>query len=237
MQDVAGRRLASAVDELPWLEDAVVSTVAAAMRTEEFRERMDEQVHAFADRSRKRWPDAYLINEQTVEQALQTVTAGGRGARTVAGQPAFDPAAWEETLGSLLIDNPTIPLALEMTRQCRPQIPHIEPPRSEWWRNVRSGARAVSIALPRDQVFASISLEEGSAGRLVGGPFDDWFLIGTHEVRQFDHPDFRSDEVLLAERYRVVELRQGGDTTALHLPPVTASDHDVGLRGALRRCT
>ena len=224
VHDVAGRRLASAVDDLPGLEDVVVSTVEAAMHSDEFRELMDEQVQSFADRSRKRWPDAYLINEQTVETVLQTVAASGRAARMVAGHPASDPAAWEETLGTLLIDEPTIPLALEMTRQCRPHIPHIEPPRSKWWRNVRAGAGAVSVDLHHGQVFASISLEEGSPHRLAGGPFDDWYLIGAHETRRFDHPNSRSDEVLRAERYQIVEVRQGGDSTALHLPPVTASD-------------
>lgn len=225
VRDVAGRRLARSASELPGLEDAVLSIVAAAMKTDEFQELMDEQVRSFADVGRKRWPDAYLVNEQTVEQALQAAASGGRAARMVSGQPTSDPAAWEDALGCLLLDEPATPLALEMTRQCRPPIPHLDPPRAEWWTGIRSGAGVVSIDLHHDQVNATISLEPAaSALRLDGGQFDDWYLIATYEVRRFNSPDFQSDEILIAERYRIVEFRQGGDTTALHLPPVTASD-------------
>lgn len=223
--DVAGTRLGNGEDELPGLKQAVISRVTETMRTEQFQELMGEQVRSFVDEHRERWPDAYLVNEQTVEQALQSVASGGRAAMMIAGRPPSDPAAWEDALGSLLLDDPAIPLILETTRQCRPSLPPVHPPQSTWWTDIRSDSGAVCVQLDDELLAATVSLEPASnACRVEGGQFDGWFWIATYEARRFEHQDFRRHDILLGERHRVVELRRGGDTTALHLPPVAAGD-------------
>ena len=224
VEEVAGKRIRGGEVQLPGLEEAIVSRVEDAMESDSYQKMMQDQLRSFADQQRKRWPDAYFVGEQTVEETLQLVAGGGRMAYMVAGEPLSAPEKWEEKLGLTLLDNPTIPLTLEWTRQPRPNIPTVPSPHSQWWVHVREDSDVVWVEEDDELCVATVSIEPASSiCRIDGGQFDGWFWLATYESRHFSHPDFRRrEEFPTGARYRVVEVRDAGDPTALGLPPITS---------------
>jgi hypothetical protein len=224
VEQVAGMRIRGGEVQLPGLEEAIVSRVENAMETDSYKDMMQDQLRSFADQQRKRWPDAYLIGEQTVEETLQLVAGGGRTAYMVAGKPLSAPEKWEEELGLALLDNPTIPITIEWTRQPRPIIPIVPSPHGQWWVHVREDSDVVWVEEDEVLCVATVSIEPASSTcRIDGGQFDGWFWLATYESRHFSHPDFtRREEFPTGARYRVAEVRDSGDPTALGLPPITA---------------
>lgn len=79
-------------------------------------------------RSRKRWPDAFLVNEETIEVALQTIAAGGRAAMLARGNPITDGVESEDRIASAPADDPEVPLILEassLSGTGRPSPPRV----------------------------------------------------------------------------------------------------------------
>ena len=232
---VAGHRLCRAEILLPGLGEAVRSRVRSAAKTEQFQKRLTSQFDAYADRIRQRTPDAYLIGEQTTEDALQLAAAGGRAARIAAGEATSDPIAWENDLADVLLDDPTLPLALEATRIPRPPIPAPPPFESDIWvhaktaTSARSERGAVESALEPDGVLsATLQVEPSTAAWIVErARFRGWRMIAAVEEQIFQHPDWREHSEFVSERYRVVELRHPEDEETLDMPPVTLGNIQV----------
>ena len=122
----AGYRLAAAEKLLPHLGRAVVARVEAALADTDHMKTIDRDAQELADTNHKRWADAFMGRDAMVEDALQRAASGGRAALIAAARPPADPAVWEYRLAGLLVNDPLLPLAIERTRQPRPNI--IAPP-------------------------------------------------------------------------------------------------------------
>ena len=77
IDEVAGVRLSQAEPILPGLREAVRNRVDEALKSEEHKRRIREQLRAYADDSKKRWPDAFLAPDEAVEDAIQQAASGG----------------------------------------------------------------------------------------------------------------------------------------------------------------
>lgn len=231
IEAVAGVRLSQGKRFLPGLLDAVSDKVAEVRASEAFKKRLKSQLDAFADRVRKRWPNAFLANEEIIEDALQLIAAGGRTARLMTGELISNPIEWEDQLASVLLNDPTIPLLIETLRQPRPQISPPPGIGNEVWVQIhesRSNGSSSSIveAVEEDErLLATITIESASCSPIVeGGKFGGWRWLANVENRFVKHPDWRSEADLFVERYRALEVRNTNDQQALMRPPVTAGD-------------
>ena len=229
LASVAGVRLSRAEQILPGLSDAVYRKVDTALGDVAHKSRIRAQADAYADQVRRRWPDAFLASEEAVEDVLQRIAAGVRGAMIMNYGTVSDPARLEERLAIALLDDPMLPLAIEQTRQPRPEMP---PPPSRgdplWYALLERAGGALHVETGvaaahqvDDQLFATIDISDGeTVPAIVGGPYDGWRLIATVEKRKIPPPNSRKNEDDIAERFRIVELRLSGDHQALTLPPV-----------------
>ena len=109
--------------------------------------RLNSQLDDLASRVRKRWPDAFLVHEETIEGTLQSVAAGGRAAMLGTGKLITNAVEWEDKLASALVDDPKLPLILEATRQPRPPIPAPPGNGHAIWDRVRDRAAGVENLL------------------------------------------------------------------------------------------
>ena len=233
VEEVAGVRLSRVERILPGLREAVCSRVDAAVKSEEHKRRVEAQFRAYADTLEKRWPDAYLASHEAVEDAIQRAAAGARAARLMNGEPVADPVGLEESLAQALLNDPELPLAVERTRQPRPDIPPPPLRGDPLWRALR--ARAEGSGIDESSVEAASQNGDGLFGTtailstevvpsLVDGPYRSWRLVAAVERRVISRPDRRSQEDEFAQRYRVIELRVSGDRQALTLPPIARGD-------------
>jgi len=233
LDSVAGERLQRAEPILPGFRAAVQRRASSSLNSEVVRKRLHSQLDSLSSRSQKRWPDAYLANEETIEGILQSVAAGGRAALLAEGELVPDGAAWEDNLASLLTDDRGIPLLLEATRE--PRLPQPPPPGkgNEIWIRILDRARGASkaktgieIAWEEEGVLsATISVGAATAVRsLEAGRYKGWKWLGFSERRRIQKPDWQDVEDLLSARYCMAEIRDPDSQEALHLPPVASGD-------------
>ena len=196
------------------------------------RHRRRAQLDSYADRVGQRYPNAYLIGEETTEEAIQLAAAGGRTARIAAGEATSDPVAWENDLANALLDDPTLPLALEATRMPRPPIPVPPPLGSDIWVRAMTAASSTSergpveSALEPDGVLpVTLQVEPSTAAWILErARFRGWRMLAAVEEQLFQHPDWHDHSEFVATRYRVVELRHAEDEETFDMPPVTLGD-------------
>jgi hypothetical protein len=231
IEAVAGVRLSRSERFLPGLLNAVGDQVTEIRASEAFKKRLKSQIDAFADSIRKQWPNAFLANDEIVEDSLQSIAAGGRTACLMAGELIASPMEWEDQLASALLNDPTIPLLLETHRQPRPQI---SPPPSignEVWVQIHeyqshsSRPSVVEAAEEDERLLATITVKPASCSPIVeGGNFGGWRWFASVENRCVKHPDWQRKTDLFVERYCALEVRNTNDRQALTRPPVTTGD-------------
>jgi hypothetical protein len=231
LNSVAGRRIRRAERMLERLRGAVRAQAATALKSEALKKRLNRQLDEFGDRVNKRWPNAFLAHEQAIEEVLQAVAGGGRAALLMAGEPVVDPVQWEDDLASALLDDPTVPLTLEAHRQPRPPLPPPPSTGAEVWTQIRERASGGSnhnveaAAEEEGLLLATLTLAPVTGLPTVNsGPYRGWYWLGTSERRAVEPRDWRRENDLVAERYRVLEVRDVNDRRALSLPPVAAGD-------------
>lgn len=231
LNSVAGARIRRGERVFDGLRDAVRSRAATILKSDALKKRLDRQLDAFGDRINKRWPDAFLATEESIEAILQNVAAGGRAALIMAGQPVTDPVRWEDDLASAIVDDPTVPLTIEALRQPRPRVPPPPLDNAKVWGDVRARAQERSSEHVADAVesdgliLATLTMDPLSAlPTAEGGQYDAWYWLGTHETRTVVRRNERREGDLIARRYRVLEVRDVNDRRALTLPPVAAGD-------------
>ena len=231
IESFAGVRLKQGERFLPGLKRAVREYFVASINDEHTKERLEAQLRAFADRLRKRWPDAFLVQGEKIEEALQTIAAGGRAARFTVGELVINPVEWEDKLASTLLNDPSVPLILEATRQPRPNI--IPPPGrgGKVWMHIsdriNNGLSSVveEASCESNIVLATIKIEPASSSPVVeGGAFKGWRWFATMEKRLLEHSKERRESFLTAKRYRALEVRNVDDRQAFIFPPTTSGD-------------
>lgn len=207
----AGERLSHSEHDCPGLLKAVHRRVYYARQTDEHRRRIEAQRRAYADQIRKRTPDVFSAGHEAVEDAIQRSAAGVRGARLMNGQPVRDPLQLEEHLAQSLLDDPRLPLALERTRQPRPELPFPPARDSPVWADLGSeGSQGRTLEL----------LPAEALVKLVGGPYDHWLLLASLERRWLPRREWEDKEYDIARRFRIAELRVLGDQRGLNSPPI-----------------
>ncbi len=233
IDEVAGVRLSRVEPILPGFRKAVRKRVDTLLNSEAHKRRRQAQIHAYQDTRNELLPDAFLVWDEAVEDAIQRVAAGARAACLMNHGPVADSVELEETLAQALLNEPELPLALERTRQSRPEIPP-PPPRSDpLWDALRVRAEGGSV----DETGVEDASQNGSellgtvaimgsedVLTIVGGPYDGWRLVAAVEQRVMSRPDWGTKENDIIYRYRVVELRLSGDRHALTLPPIAKGD-------------
>lgn len=220
VQAVTLHRLRQAETVLPGLGDAVSASFATAMNHGDRRHLLDRQRRAYADYGGERWPDAFLVPEQTVEEVLQETAAGGRAARAIAGAVVADPVVWEDQLADVLVDDPAIPLAVEALRIPRPPIPAPPPHGATVW--IEASARAAS---EHHDLRATVDVQPASDCWVAErGPYEGWRMIASAERRVYSHPEPLNHTEFCGLRHRAVEFRNPDDTTGLDRPPLTEGD-------------
>jgi hypothetical protein len=231
LESVAGVRIRRAERILDGIHAVVRERAAIALADEGVKKRLNRQLETLASRVNKRWPDAFLAPEQAIEEILQSVAAGGRAAKLMAGEPVRDPIQWEDDLASALADDPKVPLILEACRQPRPAVPPPPGAGHELWAQARAYAQGslrgpVHAALEEESLLvATVALEQPAELPTVErGPYRGWYWLGIVEKRTVKPTDWRRDSDLIAMRYRVLEVRDVNDRQALTLPPVAAGD-------------
>ncbi len=229
IDEVAGARLSRAERIYPRLREALRKRVLSIQKDEVIARRMEIQFRAYGDHLRERWPDGFLAINEAVEDAIQRAAAGVRSAQLMNGEPVADPAAFEDQLAGALIDDPELALAIERTRQPRPDIP--PPPQRDHkiWDALQGRARSSTV--DHSEVEATSQDGGGPSGTVaildiegvpsvLGGPFSGWKLVATVERRLISRPEWRDKKDDIAERYRNIELRQSEDQKALDFPPI-----------------
>lgn len=231
IESVAGVRLKRGERILPGFQEAARVRVAKLFRDEAIRKRLHSQLDSLADRLRKRWPDAFMVHEQTIEAALQSIATGGRTACIMAGNLISDPVVWEDKLASALLDDPNIPLTLEACRQPRPPLAPPPGHGHNVWEQIHERA-AGNSNMPIEEAFqenshllATLTITSANFSPVVErGMFRGWYWLGTIENRLVKHQDWHHEADLVAKRYCVLEVRDVDDRQALALPPLTAGD-------------
>jgi len=224
----AGNRLARGRSLLPGLRQATLRRVDVALKTDEIRDRMRRQLQMYRNSRKGYIPDVFMARHEAVEDAMQRSAAGIRAARLMNHEPVAEPKEIEERLAQALMDDPALPLALEWTRQPRPEIP--PPPLRDdpiWLRLLADakgrGANEVdieSVCQEGSSPFGTTAiLNTGSVPTLIGGPYDGWRLAAAAERRKVLPPRFGEGEPETAERYMSIELRLNGDRQALAIRP------------------
>ncbi len=240
VQSVAGCRLGNAEPALPGLSEAVRSRVATAMETEDFQRLRKAQLDAYADRIAKRIPDAFLIWDQTVEEALHLAAAGSRAALIAAGDAVSDLAAWEDNLALTLLDDPGLPIAIEARRTPRPQISIPLPLTSPAWAEVSTAAATADDREPYEHLLdqngllaTTLHIEPSStAERVEQCRYQGWRIVASAERRTIEHPAWSQHSQFTSHRYRAIELRELDAIEALDLPPA-ALIGDIRVWGAV----
>ena len=231
LENVAGTRLKQGEQLLYGFRRAVRALSAKSFNHEEFTKRLNSQLDSLANRSRKRWPDAFLASEETIEKVLQSVAVGGRAARLMNGNPISDPVAWEDKLASALLNDPAIPLTLEAIRQPRPNIAPPPYRGHEVWTSIQQRAAGVSsssvvkASVKGKLLSATLTTKAvNSAAIAEERIFGDWRWLATMETRFADDTNGIRQSKLFSKRYCVLEVRNVGDSQGLTVPPVTYGD-------------
>lgn len=233
IDSVAGVRLSQAERILPGLSNAVCNRVDSVFKSKDYRHRIRSQLATYRDQISKRWPDAFLASDETIEDVLQRTSAGVRGAWLLNHGTAPDPAGLENGLANAILNDPALPLAIERTRQPRPEIPSPPYRGDQLWRAIANrsngvpGSETVVVAAEQDGDQLGATLEISNAGTVpstIGEPYGGWRLVATVEQRLMQRSDFSDSKEDKARRYRGVELRLNGDRQALIHPPVAKGD-------------
>jgi hypothetical protein len=233
VKSTAGRRLAAGEPLLPGLTEAVLARVTEHMTDERRQTRMRHQLDAYGDRVGRRWPDAYLDAEESVERALQRAAAGARSAKLLTGSPLVNPLQWEDELAQRLADDPYIPLALEGIRQPRPAIPFPPPRGDRRWTNLQEDTdTAAGDSQPEGVTDQASRLLSGTIDiavveigtELIASPLGGWLLVATYEQATFSVGYGTNSNQLESVRFQCLELREAGDDAELASPPVAVGD-------------
>ena len=225
----AAARLEKAEYLLPGLRTAVRRRVKFSLKSDRHKSRMNAQRRAYVDERNKRFPNILLATFEAVEDAIQQSASGARIARLMNGEIFVDPVELEEQLGNALLDNPEIPLALELTRQPRPNIPSPPHRDDELWRDLTARAKGQHVmgtetAFQKGgKIFGSVSVQDtNSAPAIVGGVYGGWRLLATFEERDLSEPDQEKSQI--AYRYCAVEMHSGAEHESLLAPPIASEN-------------
>lgn len=211
-------------NEPPGLREAVIDRVAR--RIDDFGKRGREQIDHLRSPSSRRIPDAYLADEETIENELQTGAAGIRSARALEGVLSDDPRRFEYHLARRLASNALWALRSEASRVPRPPtrsaaldwsltpIPWLEKD-SEW-----PPADAVALGEVRQLTGAN-----AEPVRVGDEPYVGWVQLGMFERQgtlATHYPDVPARQLLIATGLEACDGPPPADSMPLSGAPPSA---------------
>ena len=155
LERCAGERLASAEDYMPQLRSVISEKLARQFHSKEFQHSFSSQIEGLTHPASQRMPDAYTLEQETVECTLQEVAAGARVSLARNNGIVGKPEEFESELAAMIIDNPELPLRVAVSRIPRPKLYDV--------------LESESIAVPLPTV--------------TQGPYMDWRVLGMYEAR------------------------------------------------------
>lgn len=243
LADFAGERLEGAELILPGLIAASLRRLATALDDEDLQRKMRRQLNQLRDRDAEEnsWPDAWLAIAEAAEESVQRAAAGVRSADLSRGI-LRDPAAREAELAEALLDDPTLAITLEATRQPRPPVP-VPPGRYDpMWESLfpdlaassgaapnsadrpgdgpgetstRSGAQDWLAESHRETVATSVLTDFTQLTDAGGG----WRVLASIERLRSSAPRMDKERDFVVSRFRGPEIRAGGDREGFEHPP------------------
>lgn len=171
-------RLAAA-HQPPGLREAIIEQVAS--QADKIKSRGQAQIDSLRSASCRRLPDAYLIDEEILENELQTGAAGIRTARALEGIVS-DPNSFEHKLAQRLASNALWALQGEASRVPRPptrasalewSLPPIP-----WLESTTDWPPPGAAAL---EGVRQLSGADGLPVRVAEAPYAEWVQLGMIE--------------------------------------------------------
>jgi hypothetical protein len=211
-------------NEPPGLREAVIDQVQD--RVDEIRKRGGNQIGSLRSSWSRRMPDAYLADEEVLENELQTGAAGIRTARAVEGLLTEDPRGFEHELGRCLAPTARWAMRAEASRVPRPAT---RPEALEWSLTPIPWVEDDSQWPPA----AAVALD--GARQLVGGgaepvrvaerPYVGWVQLGFFErqgtlARRY--PDVPARRVLICAGLEICDRVPAADSMPLAGAPPNA---------------
>jgi hypothetical protein len=193
-----GDRLDDA-NEPPGLREAIIDRVA--LSADKIRKRGQTQIDHLRSPSSSRLPDAYLVDEEILENNLQAIAAGIRTARALEGVLS-DPRTFEYELAQRLAPNAQWALRCEASRVPRPPT---RPSVFDWslppipWLGTTTewpptGAAAVNG-------IRHLSGADGRPVRVAEAPYAGWVQLGMVERQETfasSHPTIPARRLFVA---------------------------------------
>jgi len=235
---VAGSRLGDAEEILPGLSDAVRARVSVAVSTDEYEDRSRSQRRTLGGPYQSRLPDALLALDEEIEVTIQSVAASGRAARLMVGEAPSDPAAWEDSLAGVLLDDPTLSLAVERTRQPRPSIPRPPSPTDPIWQRLLAEAPTQQERRSRvdpestswEVIDGTVETHSADHSRpIASGPMAGWRIIGAIEEVTSEETSSSSTSHFVSRCQGMEVFCSAGRGPPLHLPPFARGDVRIWL--------
>lgn len=155
LERCAGERLAIAEDYIPHLRSIIAEKLAQQFNSKEFQRAYSVQIQDLTHPASERAPDAYTLEQETVERTLQEVAAGARVSLAMNSGLVGKPEEFESELAAMIIDSPELPLRVAASRIPRPKLHDV--------------IESENIAVPLPTV--------------PQGPYKDWRVLGVYEAR------------------------------------------------------
>ena len=182
-------------NEPPGLREAVIDLIAG--QVDDIAERSRQQIRHLLSPASRRIPDAYLADEEVIENELQTAAAGIRTARALEGVLS-DPRKFEHELARRLASNARWALRNEASRVPRP------PTRASvldwsltpipWVENETAWPPLGALALGK---VRQLTGAQGEPPRVAEKPYVGWVQLAMFERQR-----------TLATRYPAIPARQ-----------------------------
>jgi hypothetical protein len=206
-------RLDAAAKVFPELEAGVQRALFVALDDEDRRERRQFQLRELTSPSNRREPDAFILLPEIVETSLQEVASEGRALRAQGGQIVPNAAEWEDHLADLILNDVSLPLAVEGVREPRPSVAF----------DPDSPSRGSRVLAP------------SRAPRASGGRHDGWVVIASAE-RRIDPGRWDRMTEIVTQSFHALELRTKRGSAGIESPPYGAGDARMWFNGLpLRR--
>lgn len=241
VEGAAGSRLHQGERFIPGLLHSVQVKVAGAIQNERSKHRLRRQIDKLTSRADPHLPDAFLAPEEIVEDALQRVAAGGRNFLALVGNLVREPDVWEDKLAESLLNDPRLPLGLEVAREPRPAMPFPPGRGASIWRAIRNSATGVTLsakekplwgaAQQEDLLSATVALDAITAVPEVdAGPYYGWKVLASIERRTLNAETWPRKPEGWAMRFCAVVLHGPSAGKALERTPFGKGDASLWWR-------
>ncbi|MGD1609324.1 hypothetical protein ACP6C2_29830 [Mycolicibacterium septicum] len=223
-----GDRLEDA-SEPPGLREAIIDRVALA--ADKIRKRGQTQIDHLRSPSSSRLPDAYLVDEEILENELQVCAAGIRTARALEGVFS-DPHRFEYELAQCLASNAQWAMRCEASRVPRPSTRasvldwSLNP--IPWLKNEDEWPPSCAVALSGAR---QLNGPDGHPVRVAEAPYAGWVQLGMIERQESlasRYPKVPARELFVATGLEACEGSPPANSAPLYTgsPDLWAVPHD-----------